>query len=169
MIISSTGRGNTLVPYTLNCIRTNQYFFPQTNTDNTVLNIIQPVWDELASSYNLDFIAMSGYLNFLKGSFFNPSIQYIQFTSRLIPDNGAGWIWPTTHSRGVYSAYDTLITMINQLEKILYGVLEMNTDNMLPLIDKTNNRIYAALLVCVNIILRRLVANESQPRCRQYN
>jgi hypothetical protein len=111
---------------------------------------------------------MSIYLNGDgKGMFFNEA--YVQYTNQLIPDNGAGWIWPTTNSRGVYSAYDTLITMINHLEKILYGVLEMNTDNMLALIDKTNNRIYAALLVCVNIVLRRLVANDSQLQYRQYN
>jgi len=170
MIVSSTGAGNTLVPKTLTCIRTNQYFFPWSNKVNRPLNIIQQVWNALPSFDNPDVIAMSYYLNnYGKGAFFKNSYSYIQFTgdpSYLIPDDGAGWIWPTTDSDGVRSAYDTLIAMIHHLENILYGVLEMNTDNMLAMIDGTNNRIYEALSVCVNVILRGLVANDSQPKFR---
>jgi hypothetical protein len=169
MIVSSTGSGNTLVPNTLTCILTNQYFFPWSYTENRALNIIQQVWNALAGFDNLDFIAMSAYLNGAKGTFFGTSSSYIKFTNDpewLIPDNGARWIWPTTNSNRVFSAYDSLIEMIRHLESVLYGVLEMNTDNMQTLIDRTNNRIYAALSVCVNTILCGLVANDSQPKCR---
>ncbi len=119
---------------------------------------------------NLDLIAMSAYLNNAKGAFYEPPFYYIQFTNDpnwLIPMSGAGWTWPTTSSGGVWSAYDTLSQLIYHLEYVLYGVLEMNTDNMFAAMDRTNNRIYAALSVCVNIILCELIANDSQPKCRQ--
>ncbi len=121
---------------------------------------------------NLDFIAMSAYINNAKGAFYKSPFKYIKFMDDpnwLIPRNGAGWIWPTTRSRGVWSAFDALSQLMNHLEFVLYGVLEMNTDNMFALIDRTNSRIYAALSVCVNIILRELIANDSQPKCRQYD
>lgn len=136
----------------------NQYFFPWSSTESQAINIIQQVWEELASDNNLDYIAMSVYLNGVpKAQFFDASNNYVKYTndpSWLIPDNGAGWVWPITRSSTVFSAYDALIEMIRYLERIIYGVLEMNTDNMLALVDRTNNRIYAALSVYVNVILR---------------
>jgi hypothetical protein len=155
----------------LSCSEANQYFFPLSYPQNKQLNIIQQVWDALASVDNLDFIAMSSYINQAKAALFNPPGEYMMFINDprwLIPSDGNGWEWPNTRSN-LWSAFDALSKIFRHLEFTLYGLLEMGTDNMLDLIDRTNSRIYAALSVCVNIILRELIANDSQPKCRQYD
>jgi len=124
--------------------------------------------DALPSLDNLDFIAMSETLNQAKGIFFKPGFKYIKYTNDnkfLMPLSGAGWVWPTSTRRGAYSAFDTLARILNHLERVLYGVLEIKTDNMLDLMDRTNSRIYAAWSVCVNSC--EFIANDSQAKHRQ--
>lgn len=141
-IISSTSAPNALT-----CAQTNQYFFPTSSTCS--YNIIQAVWDELAGNSNLKFIAMSQYLNGdAKGIFFPAAGQsfqqsYVHEADWLIPQDGIGWTWRATGT--TYSAEDALSHMIGYFEKVLYGVLEMKTNNMLDLIDRTNNAIYHKL------------------------
>lgn len=141
-IISSNSASNTLT-----CAQTNQYFFPTTSTCS--YNIIKAVWDELAGNSNLKFIAMSQYLNGdAKGMFFpaaGKSFQqpYVDEADWLIPQDGVGWTWRVTKT--TWSAEDSLNEMIGYFEKVLYGVLEMKTNNMLDLIDRTNNAIYSEL------------------------
>ena len=114
--------------------------------------MLQNIWDELAGTNNLKFIAMSQYLNGnAKGMFFpgaGSSFRqaFINDPDWQIPQSGAGWVWPTTSGTGPpWSAEDALHTMIGYFETVLYGVLEMKSDNMLDLIDRTNNGIYSEL------------------------
>lgn len=53
---------------------------------------------------------------------------------RVTGANGTSW-----------SAEDALYEMINYFETLLYGVLEMKSDNMFDLIDQTNNQIFREL------------------------
>lgn len=69
--------------------------------------------------------------------------SYVHEADWLIPQDGIGWNWRATGT--TYSAEDALSRMIAYFEKILYGVLEMKTDNMLDLTDRTNNAIYHEL------------------------
>jgi len=165
-IVSSTGGSNTLT-----CRDANQYFFPLSYPQNRQLNIIQQAFDSLASFENPEFIAMSEYLNHLKANFYHAPYVYIKFTAEpawVIPMSGDRWTWPTSNIAAAWSAFDTLTDIIRHLEHTLYGVLEMNADDMLGLMDKTNTRIYGALSVCVNVTLCELIANDSQPKYRQY-
>lgn len=106
----------------------------------------------MAGNDNLKFIAMSQYLNGnAKGIFFPAAGQsfqqsFVNDPSWLIPQNGAGWTWPTSgQTRTTYSAEDALYHMISYFETVLYGVLEMKSDNLLDMIDRTNNGIYGEL------------------------
>lgn len=64
----------------------------------------------------------------------------------LIPHDGAGWIWRrTSPTEPPFSAENVLHQMIGYFETVLYGVLEMKSDNMLDLIDQTNKSIYGEL------------------------
>lgn len=144
-IVSSTN-----APGALTCAQTNQYFFPTSSTCS--YNIIQDVWNELASNDNLKFIAMSQYLNGnAKGMFFPDAGQsfqqsFIDDPDWLISADGNGWTWPSNGQTGPpYSAEDALKTMIEYFETVLYGVLEMKSDTMLDLMDQTNNAIYGEL------------------------
>jgi hypothetical protein len=94
---------------------------------------------------------MSQYLNSnAKGQFF-PSVPgsfnqaFINDPTWLISTNTADWTWPSPNTATQWSAADALGQLIRQFEVVLYGVLEMKTDNMQHLIDKTNNRIYGEL------------------------
>jgi hypothetical protein len=110
---------------------------------------MQAVWDGLASDDNLDFIAMSQYLNGDgKGSFFNNFVQtFVNDPAYRIPQDLTGWHWATGDTSSSYSAADALYAMVGQLEKTLYGVLEMKSSDMQTMIDRTNNRIYGELQV----------------------
>ncbi len=44
-----------------------------------------------------------------------------------------------------WSAEDALYEMIQYFQTVLHGVLEMKTDNMLNIIDHTNNNIFREL------------------------
>ena len=162
---SATGSSNAFT-----CSELNQYLFPWSVQGNAPLNVLQPVLDALPSLNNLDFVAMSETLNQAKGLFFKSGFKYIKFTNDknfMMPMSGAGWVWPTTNERRIYSAFDTLGRVLHHLERVLYGVLEIKTDNMLDLMDRTNSRIYAAWSVCVNIISCEFIANDSQAKYRQ--
>lgn len=168
MIINAYGLANPLISNPLSCQQTDQYFFP-----NREYNMLKPIFDALASSDNPDVVAMSGYVNGIKGQFFSDTrgsrlSLYTNNRDWLIPPNGVGWAWIST-TPDVKSARDALFQMIGHFETTLYGVLEMNADGMQYLMDKTNNRIYAALLVYVNIIWHGLVANNLQPKSRRYD
>lgn len=92
---------------------------------------------------------MSQYLNGDAKGMFSPAAgksfqqSYVHEADWLIPQGGIGWTWRATGT--TYSAEDALIHMIGYFEKVLYGVLEMKTNNMLDLIDRTNNAIYHEL------------------------
>ncbi|KAI9708919.1 MAG: hypothetical protein M1820_003613 [Bogoriella megaspora] len=141
--ISSTG-----APGALTCNEANQYFFPTLSGCQD--NYLAAVFNELASDQNLRFIVMSGYLNNIaKSQFFPESGQ--QFSQPFVNDpnyvigaqNIANWKWPSNSQP--FSARDSLNRMVEQFERVLYGVLEMNSDNMQELIQKTNNAIYFQL------------------------
>jgi hypothetical protein len=124
--------------------------------------------EALPSLDNLDFVAMSETLNQAKGIFFKPGFKYIKFTNDkrfVMPMNGAGWVWPIDKPPRTSSAFLTLSRVVHHFEKVLYGVLEIKTDNMLDLMDRTNSRIYAAWSVCVNSC--EFIANDSQAKHRQ--
>ena len=144
-IISSTNAQNALT-----CAQAGQYFFPRSSTCS--YNLLQDIWNELAGDNNLKFIAMSQYLNGnAKGMFFpaaGSSFQqsFVNDPDWQIPPGGAGWVWPSNgNNQPPYSAEDALYTMISYFETVLYGVLEVKSDNMLDLIDSTNNGIYFEL------------------------
>ncbi|KAI9643088.1 hypothetical protein NHQ30_008823 [Ciborinia camelliae] len=130
----------------ITCPQINQFFFP------TGHKLLQPVFDGLGSNINLDFIIMSQYINGWKSIFFPEAggsfPQQFLTPDWLIPSTGgdAGWKWPSGNSNTQYSAKDALAIMLSYFEKVLYGTLEMKTDNMFKMIDKTNNQIYGQLL-----------------------
>ena len=114
------------------------------------------MWDALAGDHNLKFIAMSGFLNSAaKGMFFPDTggsfVQsFVTDPTWQVPAKGAGWVWGNNgngNSAPPWSAVASMKTMIVYFERVLYGVLEMRSDNdnMLALIDQTNNRIYLEL------------------------
>jgi hypothetical protein len=94
---------------------------------------------------------MSQYLNGnAKGLFFPNAGSTFQQTfvgdpNFQIPAGGLGWTWPSGGGPGQSSVSDALNRMLQYWQPVLYGVLEMGSDNMLPLFDKTNNRIYGEL------------------------
>ncbi|KAJ2994819.1 hypothetical protein NUW58_g1447 [Xylaria curta] len=147
LVGTTTGGGK------LSCTDLNDFFFPAAPAPATCqLNLLQPIWDSIASDKNLYFIAMSQYVNGDgKGLFFADATQplkkfFVNDPNFAISNTGA-WKWPTGKSPGQTSAIDTLRTMINKyFETVLLGALEMKSDPMLPLIDRTNNRIYNAML-----------------------
>lgn len=66
--------------------------------------------------------------------------------SWIIPQNGDGWVWRVTGANGTsWSTEDALYEMINYFETLLYGALEMKSNNMFDLIDQTNNQIFREL------------------------
>ena len=136
---------------TLSCDQFNQYFL--LSNSKCPSNIIQTVWNELAGESNPKFVIMSSYLNSnAKGMFFPEQGNIFQHTfvndpKFSMPQGGQGWTWPTGGFGGVLSAKDALVAMSRYFEVVLYGVLEMKADNMLSLIDETNNGIYNALQV----------------------
>lgn len=85
---------------------------------------------------------------FFNGSFVQAYAGQPAF--QILPTPIGAWQWSTIvgPSPGIFSADDTLRTMILYFESVLLGALEMKTDPMLDLIDMTNNRIFAALYVC---------------------
>lgn len=103
-----------------------------------------PIFIALASMQNLDFVAMSEFLNTQKGQLFRLDItfhQYVNDPNYLIPGNGVGWVWPMTNIHETSSAFEVLSTLIDRFELNLYSVLELGTDPMFTLIDRTNTRI----------------------------
>ncbi|KAI1393091.1 uncharacterized protein F4822DRAFT_426286 [Hypoxylon trugodes] len=139
----------------LSCADLNQFFFPTVNKCQH--NLMQPIWNSIASEKNLDFIVMSQYLNGDgKGKFFVDPTKTLPNTFFGDPNfaiqNNAGWKWANDKEGNQMSAEDTLRTMIIYFETVLLGVLEMKSDSMLPLMDKTNNRVYDALLKLDNRI-----------------
>ena len=136
----------------LTCTQANQYFFPTKpwGVCKDTGSIIQQVFNALASDKNLDFIAMSRYLNSeAKNTLFpehGPMVEdYVNNPADLIPKDGTGWIWPTDPNRSERPAMAHLLYMFAYFEVVLYGVLEMKSESMLDRIDRTNNRIYAQL------------------------
>jgi hypothetical protein len=72
--------------------------------------------------------------------------KYINDHDWLIPQTSSDWTWSSVGANsGRFSALDSMYEMIGYFETNLYGCLEMQTDNMQALIDKTNNRIYGEL------------------------
>lgn len=143
-IISSSNAANALT-----CAQANQFFFPKTS-NTCIYNMLQDVFDGLASEENLDFIAMSEYLNAnAKGKFFPASgtydQQYVTNPDWKMATRPAEWKWAKPNTDEQWSAAQTLSDLIVEWESSLYGVLELKTDNMLELIDRTNNRIYGEL------------------------
>lgn len=132
----------------LTCAQMKQFLFP---TQCQTL-LVQDVFNELGSSDNLRFIAMSVYLNSnAKSMLFPPEgrtfdEKFVHDPSYEMPNSMAGWTWPSNGGVGPpYSAKDALDEMLGYFERVLYGVLEMKSDNLLKLIDQTNNAIYKRL------------------------
>ncbi|KAI1771557.1 hypothetical protein F4818DRAFT_207037 [Hypoxylon cercidicola] len=146
LVATASGSGK------LSCTDLNQFFFPKAPAPGTCqYNLIQPVWDGIASEKNLYFVAMSQFLNGDgKGKFFadakNPLPNTFVGNSQFAIKNDPTWKWAKGKSATQMSATDTLRVMITHFETVLLGALEMKSDSMLPLMDRTNNRIYDALL-----------------------
>lgn len=147
LVAPSSGSGK------LSCNDLNNFFFPKAATGTCQFNLIQAAWNGIASEKNLDFIAMSQYLNGDgKGIFFAnagnlPTNQIVGDAAFDIKNDPTSWKWDTSGSGTPRSADDTLRAMIMHFEKVVLGSLVMKGDSMLPLIDRTNNRIYDALYV----------------------
>lgn len=90
---------------------------------------------------------MSAFLNGArgKGQFFETEpLKWMRKDTLLkISDDLSGWSW--TGTGDTKSAADELRKQLGIFEKRLYGVLELNTDNMFELIKKTNLKIYSQL------------------------
>lgn len=114
-------------------------------------NLLQPISDALASDNQLDFVAMSQFLNDEAKSSFFPSFPnqlnafWVTEDLQLRADTLAAWKW----QKGDDSTRRSVSTAPSRLalafEKMLYGVLEMNSDDVFSSMDRTNNRIYARL------------------------
>lgn len=147
LVAPSSGSGK------LSCNDLNNFFFPKAATGTCQFNLIQAAWNGIASEKNLDFIAMSQYLNGDgKGIFFAnagnlPTNQIVGDAAFDIKNVPTSWKWDTSGSGTPRSADDTLRAMIMHFEKVVLGSLVMKGDSVLPLIDRTNNRIYDALYV----------------------
>ncbi|KAG9527372.1 hypothetical protein KCU93_g5257, partial [Aureobasidium melanogenum] len=130
-------------PSRFSCTQFIQIYFPQNNACQE--NLLQPIFDALASDENPDFLILSVYLNQVKAALFPLAAFWAENDDDwwLSPQTISSWHW---HSGDDKSVKDLLSSLAKQFERILYGTLEMQADNMLPMIDKTNNRIYAALL-----------------------
>ena len=139
-VISSTNAANKL-----SCAQTNQYFFPSSGSCNH--NIMQSVWDALASNTNLDFIMMSQYINGQgKGRFFDGQLKYVGDPNWKITLDPAKWQWGSSNGGTLpESARDALYRFLAQFQASLTGVLELKSNEMQALIKKTNSRIYAQL------------------------
>ncbi|MCJ1326572.1 hypothetical protein MMC10_003237 [Thelotrema lepadinum] len=141
--------GDANGPNLLSCDQFNQYFL--LFNSKCPVNVVQAVWNKVAGTDNLKFVAMSQYLNSNAKALFFPDLgqvfaqAYANDPKYQIPENADGWAWPEDSFVGSRSAKDTLRDMTFDFERVLYGVLEMKADNMLPLIDENNNEIYSAL------------------------
>ncbi|KAI1169459.1 hypothetical protein F4777DRAFT_222122 [Nemania sp. FL0916] len=147
LIDTNTGGGK------LSCADFNEFFFPKGPSGNQCQqNRLQPIWDSIASEKNLYFVAMSQYVNGDgKGKFFqdatNPLPQLFINDPQFAIANNNRWKWPSGMSSTQKSANDTIRSIFyGYFETVLLGALEMKSEPMLDLIDRTNNRIYDALL-----------------------
>lgn len=95
---------------------------------------------------------MSQYVNSKKGMFFAGdrvvNQKFIDDPKFLVPDGASGsdWQWASKPGKKKpYSAKDRIEQMIIYFEGVLYGVMQMNLGDTLPLLDSTNNAIFNEL------------------------
>ncbi|KAI9692688.1 MAG: hypothetical protein M1820_009438 [Bogoriella megaspora] len=142
--------------FSIKCQQMNRFFF--TGDQGCWFNLIQQVFDALASTQNLQFIAMSAYLNTKgKAPFFDSFNQpFINDPTYDMYQNPQYYSWLGDPSS--WSAKETYRDMFSYFQQVLYGVLIMQSDNMFSLIIQTNNRIYSAWLA----VHAQIRANEWQ-------
>ncbi|KAI0469711.1 hypothetical protein GGR56DRAFT_244607 [Xylariaceae sp. FL0804] len=132
----------------LACNDLNAFFFPKDPNGACQYNLVQDAWNAIGSDKNLDFVAMSQFVNGDgKGRFFTSAINplpqpFVGDPAYQIQNDGI-WTWPSGTGK---SAKDAINKMRQDFELVLLGALEMKSSLMLNLIDRTNNRVYDALL-----------------------
>ncbi|KAL8936881.1 MAG: hypothetical protein Q9216_004697 [Gyalolechia sp. 2 TL-2023] len=127
----------------LSCAAANAIFFNRyQGAPGCAVNRMAPIYDALASNTNPDFVVMSQYLNGnAKGWIMGPNFDENDgdfFDDRWKVGGGVSrW-------NGVDEARDSITYKLGNFKNIILGCLMINADNVIPLIQRTNNRVYKA-------------------------
>ncbi|KAL8993521.1 MAG: hypothetical protein Q9188_007310 [Gyalolechia gomerana] len=128
----------------LSCAAANAIFFNQyPGAPSCAVNRMAPIYDALASNTNPDFVVMSQWLNGdAKGWIMGPTFDENdgEFFDNQWKVGGGG----LSRWNGADQARDSITYKLGHLKNILLGCLMINADNVIPLIQRTNNRVYKA-------------------------
>ncbi|KAL8935051.1 MAG: hypothetical protein Q9211_004906, partial [Gyalolechia sp. 1 TL-2023] len=153
----------------LSCAAANAIFFNQyQGAPGCAVNRMAPIYDALASNTNPDFVVMSQWLNGdAKGWIMGPTFDENDgdfFASRWTVGGGGLNRW-----NGADQAKESINIKLGHLKNVLLGCLMINADNVIPLIQRTNNRVYKAFQHLDNSLLNtRYAGSDFAGKYRKY-
>ncbi|KAL9599991.1 MAG: hypothetical protein Q9219_003460 [cf. Caloplaca sp. 3 TL-2023] len=129
---------------TLDCAGANAIFFNVYPGAPCAANRMAPIYNALASYDSPDFVVMSQWLNgqakgWIMGPDFDPNLGDFFDGQWVVGGPGGLNRW-----NGQNQARDSIQFKLGTLKNILLGSYMIQADNVIPLIQKTNNRVYKA-------------------------